>query len=104
MASPTKKSIQYGLDYQEKRCSLWLIRIWGTEPIRDTKIVVYEEVSQREKRNVPMTSLTRRELSIGGSAIVAAGSFLNGCEADNITLKNCPAYIREGITRERNQR
>jgi len=32
-----------------------------------------------------------------------AVSFLNGCEADNITLKNCPAYIREWITRERNQ-
>jgi len=26
-------------------------------------------------------------------------SFLNRCEADNITLKNCPAYIREWITR-----
>src|SRR5229473_7239840 len=74
MASPTKKSIQYGLDHREKRCSLWLIRIWGTEPIRDAKIVVYEEVSQREKRNVPMTSLTRRELLIGGAAIVAVGA------------------------------
>ena len=30
-------------------------------------------------------------------------SFLNRCEADNITLKNCPAYIREWITRERGQ-
>jgi len=32
-----------------------------------------------------------------------AVSFLNRCEADNITLKNSPAYIREWITRERNQ-
>jgi hypothetical protein len=32
-----------------------------------------------------------------------AVSFLNRCEADNITLKNCPAYIREWITRKRNQ-
>ncbi len=32
-----------------------------------------------------------------------AVSFLNRCEADNITLKNCPAYIREWITRERNR-
>ena len=32
-----------------------------------------------------------------------AVSFLNRCEADNITLKNCPAYIREWIRRERNQ-
>ena len=29
-----------------------------------------------------------------------AVSFLKRCEADNITLKNCPAYIREWITRE----
>jgi anti-anti-sigma regulatory factor len=32
-----------------------------------------------------------------------AVSFLKRCEADNITLKNCPAYIREWITRERGQ-
>ena len=29
--------------------------------------------------------------------------FLERCEADNIQLKNCPAYIREWITRERGQ-
>ena len=29
--------------------------------------------------------------------------FLERCEADNIQLKNCPAYIREWITRERSQ-
>jgi anti-anti-sigma regulatory factor len=28
--------------------------------------------------------------------------FLEHCEADSIKLKNCPAYIREWITRERN--
>jgi anti-anti-sigma regulatory factor len=27
--------------------------------------------------------------------------FLVRCEADSITLRNCPAYIREWITRER---
>lgn len=27
--------------------------------------------------------------------------FLESCEADSIKLKNCPAYIREWITRER---
>ena len=31
-----------------------------------------------------------------------AVSFLKRCEADNITLKDCPAYIREWITRGRN--
>lgn len=28
--------------------------------------------------------------------------FLENCEADGMKLKNCPAYIREWITRERN--
>jgi hypothetical protein len=32
-----------------------------------------------------------------------AVTFLERCEADNIQLKNCPAYIREWITRERGQ-
>src|SRR6266851_2036763 len=30
--------------------------------------------------------------------------FLERCEADSIKLKNCPAYIREWITRERDAR
>ena len=30
--------------------------------------------------------------------------FLKRCEAENITLKNCPAYIREWITRARKTR
>jgi len=32
-----------------------------------------------------------------------AVSFLGRCEADKIRLKNCPAYVREWITRERDQ-
>jgi len=33
-----------------------------------------------------------------------AVNFLRRCEAGNIMLKNCPAYIREWITGERNRR
>jgi len=33
-----------------------------------------------------------------------AVSFLKRCETDNITLKNCPAYIREWIKRQRKTR
>jgi hypothetical protein len=33
-----------------------------------------------------------------------AVSFLKRCEEGNITLKNCPAYIREWITRGRKTR
>ena len=28
-------------------------------------------------------------------------NFLERCEADGITLKNCPTYVREWITRQR---
>jgi len=31
-------------------------------------------------------------------------NFLERCEADNIALKNCPAYVREWITRQRRGR
>jgi anti-anti-sigma regulatory factor len=31
----------------------------------------------------------------------AAVKFLERCESDSIELRNCPAYIREWITRER---
>ena len=33
-----------------------------------------------------------------------AVGFLERCEADSVKLKNCPAYIREWITRERHGR
>jgi hypothetical protein len=33
----------------------------------------------------------------------AAVGFLVRCESDGIQLKNCPAYVREWITRERRQ-
>ncbi len=33
-----------------------------------------------------------------------AVGFLERCEADSVKLKNCPAYIREWITREQNGR
>jgi hypothetical protein len=28
-------------------------------------------------------------------------NFLERCEADGVTLENCPAYVREWITRQR---
>jgi hypothetical protein len=31
----------------------------------------------------------------------AAVSFLDQCEADGVTLKNCAGYVREWITRQR---
>ena len=34
---------------------------------------------------------------VGGDAI----AFLVQCESDGITLENCPAYVREWMTRQR---
>ena len=34
---------------------------------------------------------------VGGDAVI----FLERCEADGITLENCPTYVREWITRLR---
>jgi|HubBroStandDraft_2_1064218.scaffolds.fasta_scaffold410287_2 hypothetical protein len=45
-------------------------------------------------------TLDLRELNLADQDAV---SFLVRCEAENIQLKNCQAYIREWITRERDQ-
>ena len=45
--------------------------------------------------------LDLKDLTLGDQEAV---SFLKRCEADDITLKNCPAYIREWITRDRKTR
>jgi hypothetical protein len=46
-------------------------------------------------------SLDLKELTLVDQDAV---TFLERCETDNIQLKNCPAYIREWITRERGQK
>jgi len=46
-------------------------------------------------------SLDLKELTLVDQEAV---TFLERCEADNIQLKNCPAYIREWISRERDQK
>ena len=44
------------------------------------------------------TVLDLKDLTLVDRDVV---NFLERCEADSITLNNCPAYIREWITRER---
>jgi anti-anti-sigma regulatory factor len=46
-------------------------------------------------------SLDLKELTLVDQDAV---TFLERCEAHTIQLKNCPAYIREWITRERGQK
>jgi anti-anti-sigma regulatory factor len=53
---------------------------------------------QSEAKDRRPIVLDLRDLTLVDQAAV---SFLERCEADSIKLKNCPAYIREWITRER---
>jgi anti-anti-sigma regulatory factor len=56
-----------------------------------------KEVFQAEAKGRPVV-LDLRDLVLVDRAAV---KFLERCEADSIKLRNCPAYIREWITRER---
>jgi hypothetical protein len=54
----------------------------------------------RSEANGRRISLDLRDLTLVDQDAV---SFLERCEAGKIQLKNCPAYIREWITKERGQ-
>jgi anti-anti-sigma regulatory factor len=64
------------------------------ENLDELKVLVNSEARGRR------ITLDLKELTLVDQDTV---SFLISCEADNIQLKNCPAYIREWITRERSQ-
>jgi anti-anti-sigma regulatory factor len=62
-----------------------------------------ENVSELEKLINAEASGRRIVLDLKDLTLVDQGvvSFLRRCEANSIQLKNCPAYIREWITGER---
>jgi len=64
------------------------------ENIGELETLVHEEANGR-----PIV-FDLKDLTLVDQDVV---SFLNRSEANKITLKDCPAYIREWITRERNQ-
>jgi anti-anti-sigma regulatory factor len=64
------------------------------ENLDELKVLVNSEASGRR------ITLDLKELTLVDQDTV---TFLITCEANNIQLKNCPAYIREWITRERSQ-
>jgi len=64
----------------------------GTENLGDLEKLISSEADGRR------IILDLRDLKLVDQGAV---NFLTRCEADNITLKNCPAYIREWITGER---
>jgi anti-anti-sigma regulatory factor len=59
-----------------------------------------ENLAELEKLMTSEANGRRIVLDLGDLTLVDqnAVSFLKRCEAHNITLKNCPAYIREWIT------
>jgi len=67
----------------------------------DTENVGELEALVREEAQGRRIVLDLRDLTLADQEAV---SFLKRCEEDNITLKNCPAYIREWITRGRKTR
>jgi hypothetical protein len=66
-----------------------------TENVGELETLVREE-AQGRRIVLDLTDLTLVDQD--------AVSFLKRCEEGNITLKNCPAYIREWITRGRKKR
>lgn len=64
------------------------------ENLTELKTLLSSEASGR-RITLDLKELTRVDQD--------AVRLLKGCEADNIQLRNCPAYIREWITRERGQ-
>ena len=65
----------------------------GAENIGELETLVRKEADDRR------IVLDLRDLTLVDQDAV---NFLKRCEEENITLKNCPAYIREWITRGRN--
>jgi hypothetical protein len=62
-----------------------------------------ENISELEALFKSETNTRRIVLDIKDLTLVnqEAVTFLERCEGDGITLTNCPAYIREWITRQR---
>jgi len=68
----------------------------NVENMGELEALVSEEANGRRRIVLDLRDLTLVDQD--------AVSFLKHCEEDNITLKNCPAYIREWITRVRKTR
>jgi hypothetical protein len=64
------------------------------EPIAELETLISSEADMH-----PIV-LDLKDLTMVNESAIA---FLERCEANSITLKNCPAYIREWITRQRRE-
>ena len=66
----------------------------GEEDIAELEAVI------RSESDGQRIVLELKELILPGQDAI---SFLERCEASGITLKNCAAYVREWITRQRGE-
>jgi hypothetical protein len=64
----------------------------------DEKDITELETLVRSEMNGRPVVLDLRDLTLVGRDAI---SFLERCEAEGITLKNCAGYVREWITRQR---
>jgi hypothetical protein len=77
-------------------------------------IVVFSLSGQMERDDIPelrrLLSLEEagKDIALDLQDVMLIGrdsvEFLAGCEAENIRLENCPAYVREWIEAERRRR
>jgi hypothetical protein len=66
----------------------------------DQEQIAELEVIIRSEATGHRIVLDLKDLTLVGRDAIG---FLDRCETDGITLKNCPGYVREWITRERLQ-
>jgi hypothetical protein len=67
----------------------------GLEEIVELETLIKSEASEANGRHIV---LDLKDVTLVGQDAI---TFLERCEADNITLKNCAGYVREWITRQR---
>jgi hypothetical protein len=67
----------------------------GLEDIAELETLIKSEANDRH------IVLDLKDVTLVGQDAI---TFLDRCEADNITLKNCAGYVREWITRQRSGR
>jgi anti-anti-sigma regulatory factor len=67
----------------------------------DEEHIAELETYIRAEANAQSIVLDLKDVTLAGRDAV---NFLERCEADGVTLKNCASYVREWITRQRRGR
>ena len=73
--------------------------LYAERPIEEEDIAELEALIRSEAKGRRIV-LDLKNLTLVGQDAIA---FLDRCEANGITLKNCPAYIREWIKGQRGE-